>query len=126
MEEPGSTGRLTRSQAKKRPASTPLRSPMLTDIFPAAAARKQARTTSRAAPTLRSIRKRGGSGDPVQLTGHLGLLPQEVRAKPVPSQCAGPLRRIACLNPPCWCCWAVGVRRQARRQAQACDARSAN
>lgn len=78
MEEPGSTGRLTRSQAKKRPASTPLRSPMLTDIFPAAAARKQARTTSRAAPTLRSIRKRGGSGDPVQLTGHLGLLPQEL------------------------------------------------
>jgi hypothetical protein len=88
MEEaPGSSGRLTRSQAKKRPASTPLRSPMISDLFPAAASRKQARTGNRPAPTLRSLRKKGGTGESVQLSGYLGLLPEEVGCLPICLAC---------------------------------------
>ena len=72
----------TRSAARKRPASaagssaTPLKSPLLSDLWQPA--KRQARTASRAAPTLRSVRKKGGSGEPVALTGLLGTLPAEV------------------------------------------------
>ena len=76
----GSAGPTTRSQARKRPSSggaaggTPLRSPTLAQYF-SAQPRKQART---APATLRQVRKRGGSSDLVQLSGYLGLLPDEV------------------------------------------------
>ena len=90
MEEPSSTGRLTRSQARhKRPASaaskTPLKSPLLSDFYEPA--RKQPRTSSqgpasrsgsRPAESLRAIRKRGGCQRPPPLTGLLGKLPEEV------------------------------------------------
>lgn len=80
---PSSSGRpFTRSQ-RKRPASgapggTPLiKSPLLSDFF-MPEAKRQART---AAPSLRAVRKRGGV-PPLsvpQLTGYLGILPEEVR-----------------------------------------------
>ena len=74
-------GRLTRSQAK-RPASggpgSALKSPLLSDFYQPAAKRTRTRAPA-AAPTLRSIRRRGGLAcEAPQLTGHLGLLPQEV------------------------------------------------
>lgn len=83
MEEaPSSSGRpFTRSQ-RKRPASgapggTPLiKSPLLSDFF-MPEAKRQART---AAPSLRAVRKRGGVPPPSvpQLTGYLGVLPEEL------------------------------------------------
>lgn len=85
----------TRSAARKRPASaagssaTPLKSPLLSDLWQPA--KRQARTASRAAPSLRSIRKRGGSGEPVALSGLLGTLPAEVSGRV--GEGGGPNRR---------------------------------
>lgn len=93
------SGMETRSAARKRPASaagssaTPLKSPLLSDLWQPA--KRQARTASRAAPTLRAVRKKGGSGEPVALTGLLGTLPAEVSGArrggvPQPPQMATP------------------------------------
>ncbi|KAI3428492.1 hypothetical protein D9Q98_007317 [Chlorella vulgaris] len=78
--DPSSAGRLTRSQARKRPslaASGGLKSPLLSDFYQPS--RKQARTAAHV--SLRQIRKRRGSaGEPAgpQLSGYLGLLPDEL------------------------------------------------
>lgn len=88
--DPSSAGRLTRSQARKRPsvaASGGLKSPLLSDFYQPS--RKQARTAAHV--SLRQIRKRRGSaGEPAgpQLSGYLGLLPDEVR--PLQPEIAGP------------------------------------
>jgi hypothetical protein len=76
---PSSEGRMTRSQARKRPSLSTqggLKSPLLSDFYQPS--RKQARTAAHV--SLRQIRKRGGLGEGVtpELTGHLGTLPTEV------------------------------------------------
>lgn len=85
-EPPSTSGRpFTRSQKDSRKrgsgaAGTPLiKSPLLSDFFEPA--RKQARTA--APPTLRQIRKKGGLAPLAtpQLSGYLGALPEEVRAR---------------------------------------------
>lgn len=63
-------------------SKTPLKSPLLSDYWQAQPPRKQART--QAPPTLRQLRKRGGSSEPVALSGYLGLLPCEVSATACP------------------------------------------
>lgn len=126
-EQPSSTGRLTRSQARKRPASahaaTPLKSPLLSDFFFSSTDQQPKRTRTSAPPTLRQVRKRGGvaPGALPALTGYLGSLPQEVSkagGKPVAPAARGrqgnswrarsPLPRptVAAGGPDC--CWAVG------------------
>jgi hypothetical protein len=99
-DEPGSTGRLTRSQARKRPSSagssgkTPLKSPLLSDFWQP---RKQARTAR--TESLRQIRRRGGAAADQRppLTGHLGSLPEEVSRR----QLASHATQIALPSPPC-------------------------
>lgn len=123
---PSSSGRpFTRSQ-RKRPASgaaggTPLiKSPLLSDFF-MPEAKRQART---AAPSLRAVRKRGGVPllSVPQLTGYLGVLPEEVsvlvaaghhpRGKPSASPSASAANRkrnaqiaraLGCLHLPRYC-----------------------
>jgi hypothetical protein len=99
-DEPGSTGRLTRSQARKRPSSagssgkTPLKSPLLSDFWQP---RKQARTAR--TESLRQIRRRGGAAADQRppLSGHLGCLPEEVRRR----QLASHPTQIALPSPGC-------------------------
>ena len=74
-----------RTAARKRPSSgaagcgaTPLKSPLLSDLWPETQPRKLARTSGPAVP-LRAWRKRPAPTDAPQLTGHLGKLPEEVR-----------------------------------------------
>ncbi|PSC69842.1 E3 ubiquitin-ligase HERC2 [Micractinium conductrix] len=73
-----------RTAARKRPSSgaagcgaTPLKSPLLSDLWPETQPRKLARTSGPAVP-LRAWRKRPAPTDAPQLTGHLGKLPEEL------------------------------------------------